>query len=26
MWGLQRVLDPTGCPIKGLDGRVCGHP
>ena len=26
MWGLQRVLDPAGCPIKGLDGRVCGTP
>jgi hypothetical protein len=24
MWGLQRILDPTGCPIKGLDGLVCG--
>src|SRR5262249_8897751 len=27
MWGLQRVLDPSaGCPIRGLDGRVCRLP
>jgi FtsP/CotA-like multicopper oxidase with cupredoxin domain len=26
MWGLQRVLDPAGCPINGLDGSVCGQP
>jgi hypothetical protein len=24
MWGLQRVLDPAGCPMLGLDGHVCG--
>ncbi|NUR76463.1 MAG: Ig-like domain-containing protein [Thermoleophilia bacterium] len=26
MWGLQRVFDPLGCPILGLDGRMCGMP
>src|SRR5205814_7915432 len=26
MWGLQRVLNPAGCPIRGLDGHVCGLP
>jgi len=26
MWGLQRVIDPSGCPMMGLDGRVCGTP
>ena len=24
MWGLQRVLDPVGCPMIGVDGHVCG--